>query len=379
MTTRHPALSEAELDRTYSHRIRPDLVDGVSPSRSPTAVLVAGQPGSGRPVAVAKVRAHLVGSVGPAVLVSSDELRHYHPHWRKQVAADVHAAAGTRADVGRWFAQASADAVTARTNIVLETGTGDPQAALSLARMLKGAQYDVSAVVLAVDRDRSRQATMARYDVARSAGDTPQFITAADHDQAYERVRDALALLEVEHAIDRLQVVAPDGRQLYANELVNGRWARRANGLDVLDDFRERRLTTKELADSALRWLTLAQRLAGDPDVPREVAGLVIAWRNEAIENAERDPQAKRLLDWGREAEAFRTMDRYRFLREFPQHAKAVERLDEAHRYAEKNFERADDRQAFIAQTRARLADRIAEGRYAASDREPPERGARSR
>lgn len=73
-------------------------------------------------------------------------------------------------------------------------------------------------------------------------------------------------------------------------------------------------------------------------------------------------------------------MNRYQFMREFPQHAKAVERLDEAIRFAEKTFEHASDRERFIAQAHERLAERIAEGRFASPDRaEHTERGPRTR
>jgi Tfp pilus assembly protein PilP len=67
-------------------------------------------------------------------------------------------------------------------------------------------------------------------------------------------------------------------------------------------------------------------------------------------------------------------------LREFPQHAKAVERLDEAISYAESTFEHESDRERFVVQTRERLTERIAEGRFASPDRtRVKERGAKTR
>ncbi len=120
--------------------------------------------------------------------------------------------------------------------------------------------------------------------------------------------------------------------------------------------------------------------MTSDPSVPREVASQAITWRDEATARAERDPEAKQLIAWGYEAESFRTMNRYQFLREFPQHAKAVERLDEAISYAESNFGHASDRERFVVQTRERLAERIAEGRFASLDRtQVKERSAKTR
>jgi hypothetical protein len=175
-----------------------------------------------------------------------------------------------------------------------------------------------------------------------------------------------VARLESARAVDRIQIITRDGRPLHTNvveQSQQGHWAKPPKALASLDDFRERALPARELADSALRWQTLVQRLAADPSVPRDVAAQVVAWRNEATQRAERDPDARRLLQWGREAEAFRTMNRHQFAREFPQHAKLAERLQEAINYAEGNFGHAVDRERFIKQARDRIAERIAEGR----------------
>lgn len=146
----------------------------------------------------------------------------------------------------------------------------------------------------------------------------------------------------------------------------HGQWSKESRGLASLDDFRERRLPARELADSALRWQTLVQRLAADPSVPREVAAQVVAWRNEAAQVADRDPDAGQLFQWGREAEAFRTMNRRQFVQELPQYTKLANRLEDAINYAEGNFAHAIDRERFVAQARDRIAERIAEGRSTA-------------
>ena len=87
-------------------------------------------------------------------------------------------------------------------------------------------------------------------------------------------------------------------------------------------------------------------------------------------------PAPPRLLTWGREAQAFLSMSRYDFQRQFPHHADSAQRLQEAAAYAETTFPDASDRRRFIEQTRRRLAERIAEGRADAvartKDKEQP-------
>ena len=370
-------LSKSERDRIYEV-IRRDALDGIAPATRRTAVFVAGQPGAGRAYAAEQVRAHLAINAGSSVAISGDALRQYHPHFRSRASVDLTAGEATRNDIEDWFGRLTKDATAQGANLVLQTSLLHVQDALDVAARLKGSNYEVAAVVLATDRDQSRQATMAGYDQARAAGLTPVFVAAAAHDTAYDAVRTLLGRIEADVAVDRVQLIVADGRQLYANEAASSRWARPPHAVQVLDDFRERKRTPREMADSALRWQTVVQRLATDATVPREVASQAVVWRNEATQAAEQDAEASRLLAWGREAEAFRTMNRKQFLSDFPQYAKAVERMDEALRYAERNFEKMVDRERFLALTRERLATRIAEGRFASPER-VAERGGRAR
>ncbi len=363
MALERDRLTEGEVDRIYFRRIRPDLLDDVPTSARPTAVIVGGQPGAGKSYALAQVRAHLASTVGIAATIAGDEVREYHPYWRSHARVDPQAAQRTQADAGEWFARLTTDGIERKANLIFETSMRQPEAVLKLADRLRGSGYEVGAVLLAVEKDLSRQATLTRYDVARTVGDVPRFVPAALHDGAYDRLRDTLSRLESEKAVDRIQLITRDGRQLYSNLLDQGQWARSPKGLASLDDFRERALPARELADTALRWQTLVQRLAADPSVPREVAAQVVAWRNESTQRAERDPDAKQLLQWGREAEAFRTMSRHQFVKEFPQHAKLADRMEEAINYAEGNFGHAVDRDRFVQQARDRIAERIAEGK----------------
>jgi hypothetical protein len=109
------------------------------------------------------------------------------------------------------------------------------------------------------------------------------------------------------------------------------------------------------------------------------VAAQAVAWRNEAVQLAERDPEATQWLQRGREAEAFRIMGREQLVSEFPQLAKAAGKLEEAERYASQTFPDATERERFVAQARERIAERIAEGRIAPAARPTPDRAPRTR
>lgn len=362
-------LPHAELERVYARRIKPDFLERVPRSDSPTALLIGGQPGSGKSYAVAKARTQLAASAGAAVVLSGDELREYHPYWRAHARSDSQAAYRTQEDAGKWYARLTNEAIAQRVNIAFETSMRRPAAVLTLANLLRGEGYTVVATIVAADKDQSRLATMTRFDVARTVGDVPRFVPAPYHDDAYTRLSDTVGQLEASRAVDTLRIITRDGSGVYRNQLLDSAWERPPSAVEVLHAVRERPLTARELADNALRWQTLVQRLSSDPSVAREVGAQAVLWGNEATARAERDPDARQFLTWGRDAEAFRTMNHYLFLREFPHHEQAVTRFREAIDHFENEYGNPVDRDHAIAETRARLAARIAEGRFAAHDR----------
>jgi hypothetical protein len=348
----------------YARRIRPDLLGGIGTSKSPTAVIVRGQPGSGVSYALERVRMNLMAA-GAAALISSRAVRAYEPTDSLVTQPTTRATEAASFDVDRWTTRLLSDAASQRIDVVLESGlsTDGKERFTTLAAMFKEAGYQVATVNLATDRDQSRQTMLASRDMASQMGIPTTELSFSTHDAAYEEVRRTLAELESGCTVDRIQLVTTDGRQLYANQLHSGTWVREPKAVHVLDDFRERRLTARELADSAMRWDILVRRISSDASVPAQLVSQAAQWRAETLSRVQADPDAARLLTWGREAQQFLTMSRYEFKHQFPQHAASVQRLEEAVMFAEGNYANASDRHRFIEQTRRRLAERIAEGR----------------
>lgn len=361
----------------YATQIRPALLDNVSPAESPLAVVVGAQPGGGSRLAAERIRKHLSPSA-PLVIVSSDALRAFHPDAR--TAEPGPAADQVHRDVAAWYRQLTGDAIAKRASLILSTTAHDQPALLAWIDRFSAAGYDTSAVFIATDKDTSRQINVARYDLARGFGVVAPFIDAQQHDRAYSRVMDALAAIEGARSVRQLQVVTPDGRPLFANRLTpEGRWATDPLATAALNDYRERARSPQELADSALRWQTLAHRLAADATVPRDIASQVMRWRNDAWQKAEQRPESQQRLAWGREAEAFRVMEPTTFVNEFPHLAKAAQRIEEAMKYASETYANPSDRERFIQQTRQRLVERIAEGKMATVAQEPKVKPPRTR
>jgi hypothetical protein len=359
--------STEEATRLYETQVRADLLDPIASSRRPTAVIVAGQQGSPKYFAAMAVAEHLAPQVGAFATVSSDFLRSYHPAWDLVAASTTDIPTAVRSDVSTWYARLANDAMEKRANLLLITNMRQPQAAAAIAKRLLSARYEVSTVILAVDRDRSLQCGALRYEKLLRAGGLPAYASEAAHEDAYRKLRDWVANAEAEGLVTQVQILNDGGRQLYANRREADRWVDTPQGLRVLDDYRERRLSARELADTALRWQVLAHRFGSNADIPRSVAAHVVACRNDSTARAQTDAEAARLLALGLVAEAFRTMDRHQFVKEFPRYAKAATRMEQAIEYAHKNLASDADRRGFIAQARERVAERIAEGRFSLS------------
>jgi hypothetical protein len=374
-----PRLTQEEREQIYEHRIRPDVLAGAMASKSPVAMFVAGQPGSGVPSAAATLRRELTKSTGAVVHLSEDRLRAYHPAW--QVGADVGTgllrAGAIQPEVTYWFDRIVQEAQSQRLHLLVEDELRDPRSVQKAAAALRKDLYVVQAVFVSTNRDESTLSVMAQYDLFRERGLPSRFVSAQEHDVALGNVRVAIGLLEDRRAVDGVRVIDRNASQFYENRLIDGEWLRAPRAQASLDIVRDKARPPRELVKLAMRWETLAQRLAHDPAVPRDVASQVLIWRNEAAARCEATPATAQMLQWAREGAAFRIMDRFEFEREFPHHGRAVKSLGAAIIEAEKYD--ATEGARFLASARENIAQRIERGdmaRIAAREKaqEPPTR-----
>ena len=355
-----PRLSHAQRDALYERHLRPDVMAGAHAAETPVAMIVAGQPGAGVPLAAAALRRELTRATGTVVQLSTDRLRAYHPAWRPGTApAPLHAAT-VQPEVSPWFERLVHDAQQHRFHLLIEDELHDPRALYKLAVALRKDRYVVQAVFVATNRDQSTLSVMARYDRSREHGLPARFVTALEHDAALGNVRVAMGLLEDRRAVDSVRLIDRHVAQLYENRLVAGEWSRAPRAQATLDVVRDRVAPPRDLVRLAMQWETLAQRLAHDPDVPGDVASQALLWRHEAAARCEATPATAQMLLWAREGAAFRRMDRFEFEHEFPHHARAVKSLGAAVLEAEKYDPTESAR--FLASAHENIAQRIERG-----------------
>ncbi|MET0657154.1 MAG: zeta toxin family protein, partial [Steroidobacteraceae bacterium] len=353
-------LSQEERDQIYEHRIRPDILAGAMPSKTPAAMIVAGQPGAGTPSAAATLRLELAKTIGAVVQVSGDRLRAYHPLWRPSASTGILSAPAIEPEVTYWSNRLLQDAQHHRMHLLVEDEMHDPRSGYRTATTLRKDAYVVQAVFVGTNADESTLSVMAQFDRLRDRGLSSRFVSRQEHDVALANVRIAMGLLEERRAVDGLRIIDRNAVQFYENRLVEGAWKREARAQAALDAVRDKPRSPKDLAKFAMRWETLVQRLAHNPEVPRDVASQALMWRRDAASRCETTPAASQMLQWAREGAAFRVMDRFEFQRIYPHHARAVSALGAAVIEAEK-YE-APESARFLASARENIAQRIERG-----------------
>lgn len=354
------AVSERELRRLYDRCIAPDLLAGAQAADQPVAMIVAGQPGAGVGYATVQLRRQLTQTVGTAVHVSMNRLRAYHPLWSAGGDVSPRDAARIASNCQSWFDNLVEEVQTKRLNLVAEVETVDAKAVPKLASELRHNGYIVQAVFVATSREESRLAMVARYEMRRRAGLAVEQPSVQNHELAFASISALMGAMEHRRAVDGLRVIGHDGAQIYESRVIGGDVNRPPRARETLDVVLDKPRSLKELVHLAMRWETLVQRLANDPAVPRDVASQTLTWRNEAVARCERDPAAAQMLQWAREAGAFRVMNRFEFEKEFPHHARAVRSLGMAVIEAEKYGGEEGKRLLFHA--RENIAQRIERG-----------------
>ncbi|PZQ77705.1 MAG: hypothetical protein DI563_02885 [Variovorax paradoxus] len=352
--------SERELRRLYERCVSQDLASGAQPAVQPAAMIITGQPGAGLTFATVQLRRQLLETVATAAHVSMNRLCAYHPIWANGGDIAPQTAERVSEDCASWFNRLVKDAQKQRHNLIAEVEATQIEAVPTLAGDLRRSGYMVQAVFVATSREDSHVAMMARYEMRRRHGLAVDPPSIKAHDFAVGNVVDVLGRMEFDRSVDGLRVIASNGDHIYEGRLDGDKWDRPPRASATLGALLDKTPTTKEMVRTAMRWETLFQRLGTDPTVPREVASQVLQWRNEAIGRCEQEPSTAIALQWAREAGAFRVMNRFEFLKEFPHHERAVQALGIAATEAERFPKEQADR--LMVHARENIAQRIERG-----------------
>lgn len=243
-----PQLGSVALDAAYT-RIERHALDRTAATDRPQAVLLGGQPGSGKSGLAASALLEL-RSRGGAIIIDADRMREEHPAYKRLSITDPHNAADlTHKDAAGWASRLTLAAIGGQRNLVVDGTMRNPENLRELAVRLKDHGYNVEVRVMAVNRETSITRARLRFEEQMSARGTGRFVNQGQHDDAYVGIPRSIALLETERLVGRIRLFDAHLRPVYDNTLEGGEWRVQPGAAAALESERGRPWTRAERAD----------------------------------------------------------------------------------------------------------------------------------
>lgn len=207
------ALDPAETAHVYQTQIHPVLFgSSLGGEKSPTLVLLGGQPGAGRSRAGARLLADQDGMVA----ITGDELRIYHPRYRQLTTDQPERAPAILAEATReWVRAAIRSSLEERRSLLLEGTFGDPDVTLATAERFRQAGFLVRVVAVASPRVLSIVTAASRYLRDRKLGNPARFTRLSAHDRGYDGTTRLIAALESKVGADQVTILGRSGTILF--------------------------------------------------------------------------------------------------------------------------------------------------------------------
>lgn len=246
MSDRAFVLSAAEHEAIYQI-IESDHFADTRPVEKPVAIILGGQPGSGKSGLLEASKQDF--AEGNVVAINGDELRYYHPEYLAIQRADAFRFAELTDPHARlWTRQLFDRASETRRNLVFEATMRERGPITESMARLRATGYRVIARVIAANECDSVIGIHRRYEEQRAAKGFGRWSNLAVHDAAYQGLSTT---------IDRLEIYDRRGRVIYCNELRDESWDSASDAAKALKAERERPATPEESNQRESEWNTI--------------------------------------------------------------------------------------------------------------------------
>ena len=212
----HCRLSEYEHS-LYYQLIASDLFANHERFAHPRAVVLGGQPGSGK----TRMR-EIAEKMFPSVVINADEFRDYHPLYESLKRSEPERASFlVNEDVSGWARNIIRQAVEERRSIVLDGtfGSSDQKMIAETFRMFKENKYETQLWVLAVPAELSKLGIYLRNEMQIMQTGAGRFVSMKVHDLNYQNIPDNIGMSVHSSWVDQVCIFSRSAR------LVNDRLA----------------------------------------------------------------------------------------------------------------------------------------------------------
>ena len=242
------SLAPDELQGIYEARVAPRLFANAQPVERPTAVVLGGQPGSGKTPMQKAAEREFSGQGGLAKIIG-DDLRSYLPHYKGlQRADDQTAAFYTDRDSGRLVEKAIADAAQRGVNVMVEGTMRNAETVAATLQQFREAGYTTDARALAVSPEMSALGIMQRYAAQKEARGVGRMTAPEAHQNALRGMLDTLDRIQDNRLADSLTIYRRGGEAIQRFDLSRTPEADEPRARALVEQERNRPFTPQEAA-----------------------------------------------------------------------------------------------------------------------------------
>ena len=289
-------VSKYAMESAYKD-VERDALTRTEAKDNPKAIVLGGQPGSGKSALAAEAAREFRGN-GGAVVIDADRMREENPRYKQLSKEDPQNAADrTHKEAGEWATRLTMAAVEGRRNLVVDGTMRSPENIRELTNRLKENGYEVEARVMAVNPETSMTRARLRFEEQVAERGTGRFVNREQHDAAYTGMVESVRSLEREKLADTVRLYDANQRPVYENKQERGEWQKAPEAAQALQQERSREWTHAERRDyvSALYEInTLAKQREGVRDNVSYTVGTVASGESKEYQNVHEAAKAFR-------------------------------------------------------------------------------------
>ncbi|WP_251474057.1 zeta toxin family protein [Stenotrophomonas lactitubi] len=293
MSTPDGQLDPAIHAKTFQEKVLPrSRLHDLSSHESPTAIILGGQPGSGKGSLVAIANQELNED---AVVVDPDELRKYHPDIEElRERYPTSWSSHTHGDASAWADELLDATVSGKKNLIFDTTLSNGEWSSELIKDLQSKGYAVEVRAVATPKLESELGVDKRFTDSVDRNGYGRYVPAGARDAIYDKLPGSLDAIH-ERTDVQIRIFNRDGKELYDSHT-----SPKSPGV-ALQEARDARLKdlgiTRQLRDGWQEQKTwnqdLERNLSTNDNVNPTARGnlLTARYSGEVVESLERNAQ----------------------------------------------------------------------------------------
>ena len=225
------------------------LIRECLPSSTPVAILLGGQPASGKSnLAFIAKEEHENETF---LIINGDEYRIYHPQHDKLIKDVAHFSEKTQIFSNVFTENLIEEAVKHRFSVIVKGTMRNPDVPLKTAEMFKEAGYRVEAFIIAAPEQFTREGLHIRYQQELQNKGFGRLADVRSHDEAVEGLLKSINLLFDKKGVDKISIHTFLAREKVKEYLlINDEWDCNLVPGNVIETARNKQLTSSTSVQS---------------------------------------------------------------------------------------------------------------------------------